>query len=504
MNDVVLHGPLGRLAKRIAEKGGVDEFSAYAVLLSLWSASISRSVSMLSRGFLRPPLVWMALVAKSDDTAHEIFERVTAPLNEHDGSPLQSVILQNATTKAQFDTTVRRAVPQGRKDPNGTRNVVLIGSPFQTRGSNSSSLQDHLQYAFRGAWDKGRQTSVSIAKNKLGSAEMPHIGLLWSIGEDAWNEGFNALPAATKSRIMSVTGDTLPSPTKSDTEILPQDLVEISHAHRWAVARSRILDFTPAAKELLGKIYSSVDGLGTENPGRSQWLDGPEGHFLRAFEHTLRTAASLAAADLSTLIGVVHAKAAWSFTRRSMLDTADLLTAVNGRTPVTTFILAEIADIDAVIAQLDLADEPLPDYGDEPVEPDRVDAEGGPVARREAVVQRQLRDSVIVRKVKNWYRNQCQICRFAIRVPGPAEGYSEGAHIRALGIAHKGADSLDNLLCLCPNCHKRFDLGSIYLTDELRIIDFFTGESLGDLFLVSGHQIDLENVRYHRRHFAID
>jgi predicted restriction endonuclease len=61
----------------------------------------------------------------------------------------------------------------------------------------------------------------------------------------------------------------------------------------------------------------------------------------------------------------------------------------------------------------------------------------------------------VERAIKRLYDNTCQICRTRlVTASGP---YSEGAHIRPLGIPHNGPDTLENILCLCPNCHALFD-----------------------------------------------
>ncbi|MDQ1305783.1 MAG: putative restriction endonuclease [Actinomycetota bacterium] len=38
--------------------------------------------------------------------------------------------------------------------------------------------------------------------------------------------------------------------------------------------------------------------------------------------------------------------------------------------------------------------------------------------------------------------------------------------IKALGVPHNGPDVLENLLCLCPNDHARFDRAAIYIDPD--------------------------------------
>ncbi|MFD8900185.1 HNH endonuclease [Streptomyces ardesiacus] len=79
----------------------------------------------------------------------------------------------------------------------------------------------------------------------------------------------------------------------------------------------------------------------------------------------------------------------------------------------------------------------------------------------------------------------------------PLNRYSEGAHIRARGDG--GPDTVENLLCLCPNCHVLFAFGARALTDDLRIIDTVTGTHLGQLNGHRWHRIDVRFIRHHRR-----
>jgi putative restriction endonuclease len=121
----------------------------------------------------------------------------------------------------------------------------------------------------------------------------------------------------------------------------------------------------------------------------------------------------------------------------------------------------------------------------------------GPVPRVPTTVQRQVRNSAVIDQVKRWHQHRCQVCQQLLEVAaGP---YAEGAHIRGLGRPHLGPDVAENVLCLCPNDHVRFDNGAIYLQDDLTIVDALTGAQRGRLRLHRKHRIDLTHVRYHRQ-----
>jgi putative restriction endonuclease len=70
---------------------------------------------------------------------------------------------------------------------------------------------------------------------------------------------------------------------------------------------------------------------------------------------------------------------------------------------------------------------------------------------------------------------------------------AEAAHIRALGEPHNGIDALNNILCLCPNHHKLFDIGGFYIEDDLTIPVLKE-----KLYRHTNHTLDLDAIRYHR------
>lgn len=120
---------------------------------------------------------------------------------------------------------------------------------------------------------------------------------------------------------------------------------------------------------------------------------------------------------------------------------------------------------------------------------------------RTTTVERIVRDSAVVRRVKQIHNHECQICGFTI-VGGGGQRYSEGAHIRPLGRQHGGPDVESNVLCLCPNCHVRLDNGAICITDDRVIVDR-TDEDREDgnprtLTCRNGHSVEIEYIRYHR------
>lgn len=113
-------------------------------------------------------------------------------------------------------------------------------------------------------------------------------------------------------------------------------------------------------------------------------------------------------------------------------------------------------------------------------------------------VSRRIRDTALSREVKKIYQHHCQICDETI---AGADGrtYSEGAHLKPLGRPHIGRDSLDNLLCLCPNHHAQLDLGGMVLFDDFSVARTSDLKPFANISFNQHHRLDVENARYQRQ-----
>ncbi|WP_327355801.1 YDG/SRA domain-containing protein [Streptomyces sp. NBC_01304] len=139
-----------------------------------------------------------------------------------------------------------------------------------------------------------------------------------------------------------------------------------------------------------------------------------------------------------------------------------------------------------------------------PIEQQIADLLAGVPPRRTSTIDRIVRDTAVSRRVKSWYRHRCQICQLALTVGADGASYAEGAHIQSLGNSDPGPDVDGNVLCLCPNCHIRFDRGALYLTDDLRVVDRFAAEAPRvRLTTDERHRIQKRFVRAHRRRWRI-
>lgn len=120
--------------------------------------------------------------------------------------------------------------------------------------------------------------------------------------------------------------------------------------------------------------------------------------------------------------------------------------------------------------------------------------------REATTVMRIVRDSLISRRLKHIHDFGCQVC--GVRLDTPSGPYAEGAHIRPLGQPHDGPDTLENLLCLCPNHHVLFDKGAIWIGEDYGICVTEGGAEIGLLRQLPAHRVSPEHLAYHRERIA--
>ncbi|WP_405840458.1 YDG/SRA domain-containing protein [Streptomyces sp. NBC_01518] len=119
---------------------------------------------------------------------------------------------------------------------------------------------------------------------------------------------------------------------------------------------------------------------------------------------------------------------------------------------------------------------------------------------RTVEIQRLMRSVATSRRVKKLYDGQCQLC--GLRLLGPdGEPHSQGAHIRPLGRPHNGPDVEPNILCVCPNCHVRLDVGAVVVDEDWSIVvraALFGTPMLPKLKIKRSHRVHPDYLRYHR------
>ncbi|WP_019242194.1 MULTISPECIES: HNH endonuclease [Bacillus] len=106
------------------------------------------------------------------------------------------------------------------------------------------------------------------------------------------------------------------------------------------------------------------------------------------------------------------------------------------------------------------------------------------------------RNISLVKKLKKLYANRCQICGEKVQV-GIHEYMSEVHHIRPLG-KHKGSDTVDNMIVVCPNHHAMFDRGAITFDSRtMRISHVDPNNRLNMRKISLQHTVNQENINYH-------
>ena len=123
------------------------------------------------------------------------------------------------------------------------------------------------------------------------------------------------------------------------------------------------------------------------------------------------------------------------------------------------------------------------------------------IAFANSTVSRRVRDSLLTRKIKDLYQNQCQVCGVAISGIG-GRHYSEGAHVRPIGRPHLGPDILENILCLCPNHHVQLDIGGMVILENNDVAAALDSPAFGSLTFNKGHVLAPQFADFHRRMWA--
>lgn len=95
-----------------------------------------------------------------------------------------------------------------------------------------------------------------------------------------------------------------------------------------------------------------------------------------------------------------------------------------------------------------------------------------------------LRKRSLVNRIKQLYDHQCQICGTRIEIRN-GQFYSEVHHIIPLGEPYNGKDSMDNMLCVCPNHHALLDFNSIPLDTST--------------LMLTKHQISQASLAHHNK-----
>ncbi|MGA5823347.1 HNH endonuclease [Kitasatospora sp. NPDC094028] len=492
MSGVVIRGPLGDVARLATLRDGVHAEDAYAAALCWWSAAAAPAAVMPA---WRSCVVWAAFLTTEDRRPLAAALR-NAGLEPHRFPHFG--LHPDVTTETRLRAA--RAATTRRTPPGTAFSMLLTGSPIK-HGSARKSSDEFLASTLRVAWDGGEYRPYGELRALRGSGptgKPPRIGVLWEMPEHDWRYDAQTSPASANRLLIfrrQQAGSRRASAARREITAAAEAVEELARiSRRLPVGR---LDFrmTGEAAEKFWPVRLTED-LFDSQPVL------PEGQFFRLPDHTHRIAAALALAEDTQVITGSHIEAAWSLVARSCRDRARLLSPAD-----PDLVEGILADTDVRVSSATGSPEAgspgaLSSFGDGDGADD-ADA-GAPAAVPAGAVRSRKgkvkRDSAVVRDVKGWHGNRCQMCASVLRIPGPRHAASEGAHIRPLG--EGGHDYTGNVLCLCPNCHTQFDLGGLYLTDDLHVVETVTGTVRRRLATDPRHDVDLECVRWHRARWA--
>lgn len=127
-----------------------------------------------------------------------------------------------------------------------------------------------------------------------------------------------------------------------------------------------------------------------------------------------------------------------------------------------------------------------------------------PVQRVFVQAQRQVRNRSHVEFLKAIYEDECIVCGVRLEVDQALTTYSEAGHIKPIGEPINGPDHLSNLLLFCPNHHKAFDRGGVWIDANRRVVRSATTDVSFDeraLSLHERHDFDLQYAEWHANYF---
>lgn len=121
------------------------------------------------------------------------------------------------------------------------------------------------------------------------------------------------------------------------------------------------------------------------------------------------------------------------------------------------------------------------------------------------ISEKKKRNRKIVEELKNLYGNKCQVCGQFIDM-GKGVKYSEVHHIHPIGKEHNGVDNKYNMVVLCPNHHKMFDLGILAINpvDCESIMHIDKNNIFNNKKIEFRHLVAETNIRYHYEHIFLN
>ncbi|MEU5186981.1 DUF3987 domain-containing protein [Streptomyces klenkii] len=336
MTTPVFYGPIGAGVRKVAPYVETDPLGIYVAALSMWSAAISGTVRVRSKGGTRPVLVWSAIVGKSSrgkgrtkEAAEHIVEKALGRfLATHTTSSLTSgASLVNHLWEQQEAT---EETEQGRD----VRVLLLEQEWSETLKAADKRYSTKLRVAWDGATlSNGTKKDPQEVKN-------PALVLHAHITKTDWAHYVakkkTDAGGGSYNRILPFILGSVPMLDDDDISIPPVNGDALFKAYKWATDKPRTIVIAPEAKPLWRLIRRYARIL-------SESLPEEEAAYIeRTAEQTLRVAACLAAADCSELITEERLFAGFTLVRRSVQDTMHLVRAgVEGKVKRQPLSLAD-------------------------------------------------------------------------------------------------------------------------------------------------------------------
>jgi hypothetical protein len=115
----------------------------------------------------------------------------------------------------------------------------------------------------------------------------------------------------------------------------------------------------------------------------------------------------------------------------------------------------------------------------------------GPPEKNKSEVYRFIRDSNLVRKLKDLYDNRCQVCGYTFEYD-KGKFYSEVHHYNPL--EEDGPDDISNMIVVCSNHHAEFDYKMMAIDIDERSLINKKGNKVGEITFHKNHRLDKKNI----------
>lgn len=123
---------------------------------------------------------------------------------------------------------------------------------------------------------------------------------------------------------------------------------------------------------------------------------------------------------------------------------------------------------------------------------------GEEAKRRDVKIKQLIRRGDNIKFIKDVYQGKCQISGITLRLPAGTFSI-DCAHIRPLGIPHKGPDGVENMLSLSPTMHRLFDRGCILINPKTFSVKLLHGNDLphlAKLIVKPVHRLSRDAIKY--------